>query len=68
MIIFISSLFAQNRYGTTSANFIEIDVGRADSAMGGAYVCMTYDVTSIYWNPANIVFLNEDELLLLHLF
>ena len=66
IIIIFSSLFAQNRNGTTSANFIEIDVGSAASAMGGAYVCMTNDVTSIYWNPANIVYLNQNELLLIH--
>jgi|TARA_B110000263_G_scaffold104545_1_gene91287 hypothetical protein len=67
-IIIVSSLslFAQNRNGTTSANFIEIDVGSAASGMGGAYVCMTHDVSSIYWNPANIVYLNKNELLLIH--
>ena len=59
-------IFAQNRNGTTSANFLEIDVGSAASAMGGAYVCMTHDVSSIYWNPANIVYLDKNELLLIH--
>ena len=66
IIIFSSSVFAQNRNGTTSANLIEIDVGSAASAMGGAYVCMTNDLTSMYWNPANIVYLNQNELLLIH--
>jgi len=66
IIVFCLGLFAQNRNGTTSANFIEIDVGSAASGMGGAYVCMTYDVSSIYWNPANIVYLNKNELLLIH--
>mgnify|MGYP003773971149 CR=1 FL=1 len=64
--VFSMTLFAQNRNGTTSANFIEIDVGSAASGMGGAYVCMTHDVSSIYWNPANIVYLNKNELLLIH--
>ena len=64
--IFSSILFPQNRNGTTAANFLEIDVGSAASAMGGAYVCMTHDVSSLYWNPANIVYLDNNELLLIH--
>jgi len=42
-----------NRYGTTTANFLEIGVG-SGSAMGEAYVAVANDISSIYWNPAGL--------------
>ena len=58
-IIFITTvvcLEAQtiNRYGTTTANFLEIGVGSGPTAMGDAYVAVANDVSSIYWNPAGL--------------
>ncbi len=58
-IIFITTvvcLEAQtiNRYGTTTANFLEIGVGSGPTAMGDAYVAVASDVSSIYWNPAGL--------------
>jgi len=43
-----------NRYGTTTANFLEIGVGSRATAMGDAYVAVANDVSSIYWNPAGL--------------
>ncbi len=43
-----------NRYGTTTANFLEIGVGSEANAMGEAYVAVADDVSSIYWNPAGL--------------
>ena len=59
IIIFITTLVclkAQtiNRYGTTTANFLEIGVGSGPTAMGDAYVAVANDVSSIYWNPAGL--------------
>ena len=59
IIIFITTLIcleAQtiNRYGTTTANFLEIGVGSGPTAMGDAYVAVANDVSSIYWNPAGL--------------
>lgn len=42
------------RVGTTAANFLEIGVGSAASAMGEAYVAVANDVSAIYWNPAGL--------------
>jgi len=47
-----------HRFGTTSANFLEIGVGSAASAMGEAYVGVARDVSSLYWNPAGLAFIN----------
>ncbi|MBC8216279.1 MAG: PorV/PorQ family protein [Candidatus Marinimicrobia bacterium] len=43
-----------HRYGTTTANFLEIGIGSAPSAMGEAYVAVANDLSSIYWNPAGL--------------
>ena len=43
-----------NRYGTTTANFLEIGVGSKATSMGDAYVAVANDVSSIYWNPAGL--------------
>ena len=48
-----------NRYGTTSANFLEIGVGSDGSAMGEAFVAVTDGISSIYWNPAGLASLEK---------
>jgi len=41
--------------GTTAAQFLKIPVGARAIGMGGAYVALANDVSSIYWNPAGLV-------------
>ena len=55
-----------NRYGTTTANFLEIGVGSGPTAMGDAQVALADDVSSIYWNPAGLGFLDGKELAMRH--
>jgi len=45
-------LLGGQRAGTASATFLKIEVGARAAAMGGAFVAMPGDVTSMYWNPA----------------
>ena len=59
-ILFISGfliaiLSAQSNVATTAASFLEIGAGARSLAMGGAYVSVADDVSSLYWNPAGIV-------------
>ena len=49
-----------NRYGSTSANFLEIGVGSANTAMGDAGVTLQ-GPSSVYWNPAALAFVNKNE-------
>lgn len=49
------------RVGTTTANFLEIGFGAAGIAMGDAYVSMVNDISSVYWNPAGLAFMNKSE-------
>lgn len=46
---------------TTSAPFLSIEVGARAIAMGGAFVATSDDATSLYWNPAGIGLLDQNE-------
>jgi hypothetical protein len=56
-------LFAQNpNIGTSGAQFLKIPVGPRASAMGGAYVANGNDASALFWNPAGIVNVKDNEL------
>jgi len=65
VLIFAFPARAQKPYrvGTTAANFLEVGYGTAGSAMGDAYVSVANDVSSIYWNPAGLAFMKQNEAL-----
>ncbi|MFQ5602003.1 MAG: PorV/PorQ family protein [bacterium] len=56
--------------GLTSAKyageFLNLGVGGRSLGMGGAYVAVARDVTSGYWNPAGLAFLDYPEIMLMH--
>jgi hypothetical protein len=56
----------KNRVATTAANFLEIGIGSAGSAMGEAYVSMAKDLTSIYWNPAGLGLMDRNGVMVIH--
>jgi hypothetical protein len=47
-----------NKNGTTAAQFLKVGSGARPMAMGGAYVAVSNDVYSLYWNPAGITKVN----------
>ncbi|MCF6270349.1 MAG: PorV/PorQ family protein [Melioribacteraceae bacterium] len=50
-------LFAQSdhtKVGTTSANFLQMEIGARAIGLGGAYVALADDATSLFWNSAGI--------------
>ncbi len=49
------------RIATTSATFLEIGYGSDALAMGGAYVSNTRGLSSIYWNPAGLGYMEDNE-------
>jgi hypothetical protein len=61
-----SSLYAiglgDQRIGTASASFLRIGVGARAAAMGGAFVAVCDDVTSVAWNPAGLVLMDRGEI------
>ncbi len=57
IIIFLLSytLYGQNpNLGTAGAQFLEIPVGARAAALGGAFVGLSDDATSVFWNPAGL--------------
>jgi len=67
-LLFILPLFAQSvtKVGTTAASFLNIDVGAEAVGMGGAYVAVASDVTSMYWNSAGIARLPKSQAMFSH--
>ncbi len=63
-----SNITAQEPYrkGTTSANFLELGFGGAALGMGDSYVSMANDISSIYWNPAGLGYMTNNELMVMH--
>lgn len=56
-------LFAQNpNIGTSGAQFLKIPVGPRATAMGGAYVANGNDASALFWNPAGIANVKDNEL------
>lgn len=47
--------------GTTAASFLEIGIGSRAVGMGGAFVAIADDGSSLYWNPAGISRLSRGE-------
>ncbi len=60
--------FAQNvsKTGTTAASFLEIGVGAVANSMGGAFVSVANDATSLYWNVGGLANLIQYEAALVH--
>jgi len=52
-----------NQKGTSMANFLKIGIGARATAMGGAYVALSNDVSSLYWNPGGLGMLGKNEAL-----
>ncbi|MDZ7331543.1 MAG: PorV/PorQ family protein [candidate division KSB1 bacterium] len=50
-----TQLFARNpNLGTSGAQFLKIPISARAAGMGGAYVGVCQDATSVFWNPAGI--------------
>jgi len=69
IVLFIqSTLYAQSvsRVGTTAAPFLKIGVGARALAMGEAFVTQANDVTALYWNPAGLGIMSENQFIFNH--
>ena len=55
-----------SKTGTAAATFLEIPVGAASIAMGGASVSMVNDATSLYWNPAACALVTHNDFVASH--
>ena len=55
-----------SKTGTTGAVFLEIGVGARAVAMGNAFVGIANDVTALYWNPAGLARMENNEATFMH--
>ncbi len=56
----------EQRAGTASLTFLKIGVGARAVSMAGAYVAMANDASATYWNPAGLVQIGRNELVVSH--
>src|SRR5437879_4580482 len=55
-----------SKVGTSAAPYLQIPVGGPAIAMGGAFVSVADDATSLYWNAAGSALLTRNELVAVH--
>jgi hypothetical protein len=55
-----------SKTGTTAASFLEIGVGAPANAMGGAFVGIANDASTLYWNVGGLATLDQYEVILVH--
>jgi len=63
LVIAAVPLFGQkvSKVGTTAASFLNIDAGARGVGMGGAFVSVADDISSMYWNPAGLARMKQGE-------
>lgn len=54
-------VLSQSQVGTTASSFLEIPVGARSIGMGEAYVSAVDEVSALYWNPAGITRINQNQ-------
>ena len=60
LLFFSSFLFSQyERPGSTSAQFLKIDISPAAAAMAGSYYSVAKGATALYYNPAAIASMDQ---------
>ncbi len=65
--LWTQALFAMNTNSEeTSAAFLKIGIGARATAMGGAYSAIADDPSALYWNPAGLVQIRENQLVAMH--
>lgn len=75
IIVFVTLIFSlsnaqaflsQNDVGTTTAQFLKLGIGAKSAGMGNAVTSVYNATDSIYWNPANLSFVDKKELSFSH--
>ena len=62
-LLMSTDLYGQNpNVGTSGAQFLKIPVGPRAIGMGGAFVSNANDASALFWNPAGIVSVKDNEL------
>ncbi|MFC1566431.1 PorV/PorQ family protein [bacterium] len=58
---------ANNKVGTTGAQFLKIGIGSKPIAMGSAYTALADDIHAVYWNPGGIALFKTKQIMAQHI-
>jgi len=65
LILFASLTLGQEseltQVGTSTANFLKVGMGARATAMGDAFVALSNDISSLYWNPGGLATIDGNE-------
>ncbi len=64
LFLLSGNLFGQS-FSKYAGEFLALGVGSRSLGMGSAYVAVARDVSSSYWNPAGLAFINYPEIMLI---
>lgn len=62
----IEAMLSKDGIGTTTAQFLKLGIGAQSAGMGNAVTTVYNGTDSIYWNPANLNYLDKIELSFSH--
>jgi hypothetical protein len=57
LVFSIHALAANSKAGTSAFSFLKINIGARSCAMGGAFTGLADDISTLYYNPAGIGFM-----------
>lgn len=60
-VVYTSAFSQVTKTGTTAAKFLSVGVGPRANGMGGAFSSVAGDASALYWNPAGIALLSENQ-------
>lgn len=66
MVGIISVSTAQDKAGTTGMTFLKMDVSARATALGGAFIGLSDDASSLYYNPAGLMNIKSMEVIASH--
>ena len=66
VLVFVPASLAQDKAGTAGMPFLKMDVTARAFAMGGAFIGLSDDASTLYYNPAGLVNLKAMEVVASH--
>ncbi|MBN2620735.1 PorV/PorQ family protein [candidate division WOR-3 bacterium] len=66
ILILMISVFVHADTGETGAGFLTLDAGAQSIGMGGAVTTLSSGADALFWNPGNLSWLNNTEILIAH--
>jgi len=67
-ILYVPKPVFSSGLGTTTGNFLKMNIGTRAVGMGEAFCALADDVSAMHWNPAGLGFISNPELGTMHTF